>query len=60
MVEQATNLIFQMKNNIQNTELIIDLLNNLESIICESFDGNFSSFTRNFIIMIGKILITYY
>ncbi len=49
-----------MKNNIQNTELIIDLLNNLESIICEKFDGNFSSFTRNFIIMIGKILITYY
>ncbi len=40
MVEQATNLIFQMKNNIQNTELIIDLLNNLESIICEKFDGN--------------------
>ncbi len=48
MVEQATNLIFQMKNNIQNTELIIDLLNNLESIICEKFDGNFSSFTRKF------------
>ncbi len=60
MVEQATNLIFQMKNNIQNTELIIDLLNNLESIICEKFDGNFLLSQENFIIMIGKILITYY
>ncbi len=60
MVEQATNLIFQMKNNIQNTELIIDLLNNLESIICESLMVIFLLSQENFIIMIGKILITYY
>lgn len=48
MVEQATYLISQMKNNIQDTELISNILSNLESIVYEKFDGDFSSSTRKF------------
>ncbi len=49
-----------MKNNIQNTELIIDLLNNLESIICEKFDGNFFLSQGKFYHYDWKDFDTYY